>query len=150
MNDELTFEWAARFQSKVLDLGLESGCLVWLGGVDDNGYGNFTATSELRLKAHRAAWLLAYGQLPSSDLVLDHLCRNRWCVNVEHLEAVTMSENYWRGASPTAARPDQTLCKKGLHPWVESNLVKTSSGMTCRECKLVAQRAAYRRRKQQR
>ena len=146
MNDEP--EWAARFHAKVLDLDLDSGCLVYLGGTV-TGYGSFTISQELRLPAHRAAWLLAYGELPPPDKVLDHLCRHTWCVNVAHLEAVTSSENVLRGHNATAHRPDQTLCAKGLHPWVPSNLVRLSTGyMTCRECKRTQQRKAYARRRE--
>ena len=39
-------------------------------------------SQELRLSAHRAAWLLAHGELPPPDKVLDHQCRHTWCVNV--------------------------------------------------------------------
>lgn len=141
-------EWAARFQSKVLDLKLESGCLIWLGGTSAAGYGNFTISADLRLNAHRAAWLLEYGVLPDPDMVLDHLCRNRWCVNVAHLEEISRSENIIRGVNPTAHRKDLTLCKAGLHPWVESNLVRAGNGyLTCRECKITRQRVNYHKRK---
>ena len=141
MNTEPT--WAARFRSKVLDLELESGCLIWLGGITTAGYGNFTTGTSQRLNAHRAAWLLEYGSLPPSNKVLDHLCKNRWCVNVQHLEEVTYSENVLRGNPTHGHREDPELCKAGLHPWIPANLVKTPDGYTCRECKLAGQRRRY-------
>ena len=145
MNDDIV--WAARFKSKVLDLGLESGCLIWLGGIDSNGYGNFTATPQLRLKAHRAAWLLEFGELPDPHLVLDHRCRNRWCVNPAHLEPVTYSVNSQRGLSNR--RPDPALCAAGLHPWAGENIFyrKGSKYATCRACKNQRQREGYARRR---
>ena len=141
-----TFESAdaERFDSKIEVLA--SGCHRWCGSLTAGGYGNFSANSQ-PIHAHRFAWWKAKGYLPQPPMVLDHLCRNRWCVNVEHLEEVTRSVNYWRGDGPTAHREDPTLCRAGLHPWVEENLTLTNNGFTCRECKLLAQRAAYARRK---
>lgn len=125
---------------------LPDGCIRWCGSLTREGYGNFSANTR-PIHAHRFAYWMEHGQLPEPPLVLDHTCRNRWCVNVEHLEVVPYSVNYWRGDGPTAHREDQTLCRKGLHPWVESNLTMTSGGLTCRTCKNEAQRAAYKRRK---
>lgn len=42
---------------------------------------------------------LAYGDVPPG-LVVDHLCRNRGCINPAHLEAVTNEENIRRGRLP--------------------------------------------------
>ena len=140
--------WAARFRSKVLDLNLESGCLVWLGGISDTGYGNFTIGPGERLNAHRTAWLLEYGELPPPHLVLDHLCRNRWCVNVAHLEAVTPSVNVLRGEK-SSPRKDPALCASGRHAWTEENLFSYRGTVTCRLCKNEMQRKGYARRKAQ-
>lgn len=141
--------WAARFRSRILDLNLESGCLVWLGGISDTGYGNFTLRTGERLNAHRTAWLLEYGELPPPHLILDHLCHNRWCVNVEHLEAVTYSVNTLRGKK-SSPRQDPALCASGRHPWAGDNLYTYRGVTTCRACKNETQRKNYARRKKQR
>lgn len=42
--------------------------------------------------AHRASWVAKHGQI-SDDLTVDHVCRQRRCVNVAHLRLLTRSEN---------------------------------------------------------
>jgi len=49
-----------------------------------------------RVMAYRYLWEREYGKL-SKNLVLDHLCRNPHCVNLDHLEPVTTQENLRRG-----------------------------------------------------
>lgn len=73
----------------------ESGCIIWRGNLDRYGYGRFNISIDGTRKmtgAHRAAWLAWRGDIPG-DLVIDHLCRNRACVNVAHMELVTNAEN---------------------------------------------------------
>ena len=75
-----------------------SGCVEWTGMVDRGGYGKIKITTSGRkvwTGPHRAAWLCQRGDIPG-DLVIDHLCRNRKCVNVDHMELVTNSENVIR------------------------------------------------------
>ena len=125
---------------------LASGCHRWTGSLTQAGYGNFTYAGDKRLSAHRYAFWLKHGRLPAPPMILDHTCHNRRCVNPDHLEEVTYSVNYWRGAGPAAHREDPSKCRAGLHDWVEENLVLTNRGVTCRLCKNAAQRAAHARR----
>lgn len=75
------------------------GCILWTGAVDHSGYGKFPLTLDgvkRMTGAHRAAWMAYLGDI-QGDLVIDHLCRTRRCVNVGHMELVTGSVNTIRG-----------------------------------------------------
>lgn len=76
-----------------------TGCWLWTAGVNQTGYGQIgvvIAGVYGPRAAHRVGWLLD-GRIVPSDLVLDHRCRMRSCVNVAHLEVVTQAENIKRG-----------------------------------------------------
>lgn len=81
------------------------GCWHWTGFLDKAGYGRIRSEGGRMgesLLAHRVTYELKYGDIPKG-LELDHLCRNRRCVNPDHLEAVTHQENVARGARHRAA-----------------------------------------------
>lgn len=87
------------------------GCWVWKGYLRPNGYGTFSWRGHQRL-AHRVAWEIA-GRVLDPALTLDHLCRNRACVNLDHLEQVTMHENWRRGESLSVQASRRTHCPYG-------------------------------------
>lgn len=96
-----------RFQSRVAPHG---DCLVWQGQTAGAGYGVFefggSAQRRNRMYAHRFAYEQAIGPIPDG-LEIDHLCRNKLCVNPAHLEAVTHQENQ-RRAGPYRPRKYRT------------------------------------------
>lgn len=71
------------------------GCWLWRGTIYSNGYGVLTDGRRRRVGVHRLAYALAKGPIPDG-LVIDHLCCQPICVNPDHLEAVTNSENLRR------------------------------------------------------
>jgi hypothetical protein len=84
---------------EVRDCGYETPCHVWLMARQADGYGIVRHEGVCRL-AHRVAWATAFGDFPQPDLEIDHLCRNRACVNIEHLQLVTAAVNVRRGVVP--------------------------------------------------
>jgi hypothetical protein len=76
----------------------EAGCWNWIRHRDSDGYGRLTAPSDGRRRnfaAHRFSYQVYVGPIPPG-LTLDHLCRNRACVNPAHLEPVTIGTNLSR------------------------------------------------------
>ncbi len=96
-----------RFWNQVKEI---DGCWIWQGYLNDDGYGRLRWKGRLIL-THVLAYNLKVGEVPVG-LELDHTCRNRACINVEHLEPVTHKENMRRGI---AKNTKKTVCKRG-HP----------------------------------
>lgn len=71
-----------------------TGCWEWRRS-KSNGYGMMSYKGKYQ-NAHRVFYQQRYGPLPD-HLHVDHLCRNKGCVNPDHLEAVTRHENARRG-----------------------------------------------------
>jgi hypothetical protein len=109
---------------------LPNGCWEWTAS-RISGYGQFART--LPRLAHRRAYERLVGPVPEG-LELDHLCRNRACVNTDHLEPVTGSENAMRGLRPIQLR-SKRYCPHG-HPYSGSNLyIRTDGARECRICR---------------
>lgn len=134
----------ARFWAKtrIEDRGYGTPCVVWTGGLTDHGYGQcYTAGRRIR-GAHRIAYEALVASVPDA-LHIDHLCRNRACVAVDHLEPVTPRENTIRGKRLI------TECPYG-HPYDDANTCYINGGRACRTCRNERERARRARKKAER
>jgi hypothetical protein len=84
-------ELATRFLAMTIPATDGSGCLLWTGAKNRKGYGRIIVDGKVR-RAHRVAWMLAYGQ-PSTGMHILHRCDNPSCVNAEHLYVGTNQDN---------------------------------------------------------
>lgn len=112
----------------------EGDCHVWQGAVQSSGYGSVASGVKGKtVLAHRAIFLELVGPI-EDGLTVDHLCQNKLCMNVFHMEIVTRSENARRKIAW------QTHCKRG-HELSGDNLrLQTrKTGRTHRVCRACAQ-----------
>jgi len=83
-----------------------NGCWRWIKGRTTSGYGHFHMLGHY-YQAHLIAYIIHVGPLPDG-LEADHLCRNRWCVNPEHVEPVTHAVNMQRSIRAVLS-PEQVV-----------------------------------------
>jgi hypothetical protein len=104
----------------------ERGCWVW-PTTDQNGYGTYFHSQGEHHLPHRWSYEFMRGTIPQG-LVVDHLCRNRACVNPWHMETVTQGENVRRSFGDR--------CPNG-HAYSPENTVTHARGhrecITCRQ-----------------
>ena len=104
---------AERFWSKV---AVGEGCWEWQGWKDEKGYGMFDVEHRngqgrkgWKVAAHRVAYQLAIGPI-ADEMTIDHVCRNKSCVNPWHLDVCTRAENMYRA------------------PWWQEHLMRKAEG----------------------
>lgn len=133
-----------------------SGCWLWGGTVSKKtGHGRFRLgpPSFRNIPAYRFSYEAAKGPIPS-ELVVDHLCSNPYCVNPDHLEAVTIGDNVrrtiarGRWVNPAKGQNGhntrKTHCPKG-HPYGGENLIVNHRGSrVCRACRNFSARTQKR------
>lgn len=111
-----------------------SGCWLWTENWNDAGYGTvYVSAARRQIMAHRHSYEISVGPIPEG-LEIDHLCRQRCCVNPQHLEPVTTRENVLRMAR-ALERERNFHCRNGHKRTEENTFVKPNGARVCNECR---------------
>lgn len=136
MNPELFVQVNTRSpKARVQPIGYimrSNGCWDWVGTKHPGGYGQFRRHGRMQ-RAHRVLYEDIVGKIPDG-LTLDHLCRNRGCVNPAHMEPVTRRENILRGDGAGVRGSRRTHCPRG-HALGGDNLVRCELKRGKRKCR---------------
>ncbi len=110
----------------------EHGCWIYAAGrATSSGYHQVWVGQRQRY-AHRVTYEALVGAIPEG-MVIDHLCRNRACVNPSHMEPVTQQENTLRGNGPAAINSRKTHCPQG-HALTAENIYGAPMRRQCKTC----------------
>ena len=114
---------------------LGDGCWSWIASKNNYGYGQFPVGYS-KHAAHRMSYEMFSGPI-ATGMQIDHLCRNRSCVNPAHMEVVTQAENMRRGGGVAAENGRRTSCRSG-HAYSKENTYrwvdKYGSHRRCKTC----------------
>lgn len=109
-------------------------CWNWVGARTSSGYGNLLIDGK-NFVAHRVSYELHRGRIPDG-LNLDHLCRNRACVNPDHLDPVTQRVNLLRGETIPSKHAAKTHCPSG-HEYIAENTAIYNGSRYCKTCRKI-------------
>lgn len=115
-------------------------CLVWLGYVLPNGYGQHR-----RKYVHRIAYEEHVGKI-LPGLTIDHICKNRRCVNPDHLRMLPAGDNSLLGSSPPALNKKKRYCSNGHSLDGDNILIIHRPDGTRRKCRVCDRQAKQRKR----
>ena len=128
------FEISKRSQERFFALvsKTDGGCWLWQGKLTKYGYARIYVDGHM-IFAHRVSYVISNGNIADGKC-LDHLCRNRSCVNPNHLQAVSIGENVLRGQGLSVQNLLKKYCPRG-HELAGTNLIRSKSCRTCRICR---------------
>ena len=109
-------------------------CIEWEGKRSSEGYGRLCIRGK-KLYAHRAVYEAVHGPIPAG-MWIDHICRNRMCINPEHLRIVTPKQNALENSDSISAKNSvKTHCSNG-HKFNKKNTYWRidGKGRICKEC----------------
>lgn len=135
---------AQTFQRFCKKFEVTQSCWNWRAGKTRDGYGRFRVVNRMVL-AHRLSYEIHRGFIPAG-LEIDHLCRNRACVNPWHLEPVFHQQNVLRGVNPMAQYARRKECVRG-HEYDSANTYWRGRERVCRACCREKQNAWRQRKK---
>lgn len=118
------------------------GCWGWIGHINKYWYARF-AIGGVQGQASRRAFELWRHEIPDG-MQVDHLCRNRECVNPSHLEIVSPKENTLRGNTLGAMNSAKTECIRG-HEFDSTQ--KQGKHRLCQKCQTEQKRLRRQRRR---
>jgi hypothetical protein len=128
-----------RFWSKTHPAVGRSRCIIWIAGVQTDGYGQFGIKGK-NIVAHRVVYGWLVGEV-DGEKHIHHTCGNRLCVNPEHLKQLSAKEHLLLGNSPPSKNSRKTHCLNG-HPLSGGNLYLDKSGhRSCKICGLTYNKA---------
>ncbi len=128
-----TLEWV-----KSRTLVTPEGCWLWTVHTTNAGYAQM-AHDGTNVLVHRWMYEREVGPIPEG-LVIDHLCRNRHCVNPACMEPVSRGENVLRGIGPSAEAARRTKCMSGHDYTPENTRTRVKGGRPTRVCRTCARR----------
>lgn len=145
----MTRSLAERFHDKYIPEP-NTGCWLWTGAIVA-GYGRIGVRSYQVDTAHVVSYELAYGPIPRGQgLEVDHICRERSCVNPRHLRLGTREDNRLASGSlcPSKINQEKTHCKAG-HEFTPENThwFGNDRHRMCKKCNARRAGESYYRRK---
>lgn len=130
-----------RFRLSYVDI---DGCWIWIRSRFRDGYGAATIAGKTK-RAHRVSYEMFYNVSLSRENLIHHICKNKACVNPQHLEITTQ---YTHIDSATYGNKEKTYCPHG-HKYTPENTYWNRGGRNreCLQCKLIRSRRQYKRNK---